>query len=207
MIRLSNGSKQGDKSARHSKFIRNVAGRIFHRGFAAHENPLQLLRSSRVVPPPSWLHQGVFVWTAWPHRGAFTSFPKKLTNARQLPRRGNEHACNWRSRYSARLQVVPHFSSGIVERAKCECAWKSSHARKGNTRQGERKMRDPRVAFSCIHGVIFMHTHVFLALLSLRDYTRSLYSADQLSGAPNISFRKISVQKTIWNLEFSEHLL
>ena len=137
MIRLSNGSKQGDKSARHSKFIRNVAGRIFHRGFAAHENPLQLLRSSRVVPPPSWLHQGVFVWTAWPHRGAFTSFPKKLTNARQLPRRGNEHACNWRSRYSARLQVVPHFSSGIVERAKCERAWKSPHARKRNTRREE----------------------------------------------------------------------
>ena len=153
------------------------------------------------------LHQGVFVWTASPHRGAFASFPKKLTNARQLPGRATEHACNWLSHYSARLQVVPHFSSGIVERAKCECAWKSSHARKGNTRQGERKMRDPRVAFSRIHGVIFMRTHVFLALLSLRDYTRSLYSADQLSGAPNISFRKISVRKTIWNLEFSEQLL
>ena len=29
-----------------------------------------------------------------PHREAFASFPKKLTNARQLPGRGNEHACN-----------------------------------------------------------------------------------------------------------------
>ena len=28
MIGLSNGSKQGDKSGRHSKLIRNVAGRI-----------------------------------------------------------------------------------------------------------------------------------------------------------------------------------
>ena len=69
-----------------------------------------------------------------PHRGAFVSFPKKLTNAWQLPSRGNEHACNCLSRYSARLQVVPHFSSGIVERAKCERTWKSPHARKSNTR-------------------------------------------------------------------------
>ena len=30
-----------------------------------------------------------------------------------------------------RLRVVPHFSSGIVERAKREGAWKSTHARKG----------------------------------------------------------------------------
>ena len=27
------------------------------------------------------------------------------------------------------------------------------------------------------------------------------------SGAPNDNFRKISVRKTIWDLEFSEHLL
>ena len=32
-----------------------------------------------------------------------------------------------------RLRVVPHFSSGIVERAKHERAWKSPHARKGDT--------------------------------------------------------------------------
>ena len=82
------------------------------------------------------LHQQVSVWTGWPHCGAFASFPKKLTNARQLPSRGNEHACNWVSRYSARLQVVPHFSSGIVERAKRERTWKSPHLRKGNTHVG-----------------------------------------------------------------------
>ena len=39
-----------------------------------------------------------------------------------------------------RLRVVPHFSSGIVERAKRERAWKSPHARKGDTQ--------PPVAFS-----------------------------------------------------------
>ena len=33
-----------------------------------------------------------------------------------------------------RLRVVPHFSSGIVERAKREHAWKSPHARKGVSR-------------------------------------------------------------------------
>ena len=44
----------------------------------------------------------------------------------------------------SRLRVVPHFSSGIVERAKRERTWKSPHARKGNTRRGERKMRDYR---------------------------------------------------------------
>ena len=43
-----------------------------------------------------------------------------------------------------RLRVVPHFSLGIVERAKRERAWKSPHARKGYTRWGERKMRDYR---------------------------------------------------------------
>ena len=43
-----------------------------------------------------------------------------------------------------RLRVVPHFSLGIVERTKRKRAWKSPHARKGYTRQGERKMRDYR---------------------------------------------------------------
>ena len=53
-----------------------------------------------------------------------------------------------------RLRVVPHFSSGIVERAKRERSWKSRHARRGDTRWGERKMKwsffslPPRVAFS-----------------------------------------------------------
>ena len=40
-----------------------------------------------------------------------------------------------------RLRVVPHFYSGIVGRAKRERAWKSPHARKGDTRRWERKMK------------------------------------------------------------------
>ena len=43
----------------------------------------------------------------------------------------------------SRLRVVPHFSSGIVERVKREHAWKSPHARKGDTRRGERKILSP----------------------------------------------------------------
>ena len=37
------------------------------------------------------------------------------------------------SPFEYRLRVVPHFSLGIVERAKRERAWKSPHARKGDT--------------------------------------------------------------------------
>ena len=62
----------------------------------------------------------------------------------------------------ARLRVVPHFSSGIVERAERERAWKSPHTRKGDTRRGERKPAFSRV------GLIFTRTRVSLALLSLR---------------------------------------
>ena len=56
-----------------------------------------------------------------------------------------------------RLRVVSHFSSGIEERTKRELAWKSLHARKGDTR---------RRLFS--RGVIFTRARASLALLSLR---------------------------------------
>ena len=44
------------------------------------------------------------------------------------------------SPFPSRLRVVPHISSRIVERVKRERAWKSPHARNGDTRRGERKM-------------------------------------------------------------------
>ena len=69
-------------------------------------------------------------------------------------------ACYNHKSWWVRLRVVPHFSSGIVERAKRERAWKSPHARKGYTR---------RVAFSRVGWS--------LALLSLEEKwgtTRSL---------------------------------
>ena len=67
---------------------------------------------------------------------------------------------------NARLRVVPHFSSGIVERA-----WKSPHARKGDTRRGERNMiisLSPHRVSPFSRGVIFTLARVSLALLSLR---------------------------------------
>ena len=57
----------------------------------------------------------------------------------------------WRPLY-LRLRVVPHFSSGIVERAKRKHAWKSTHATCS--------------LFS--RGLVFTRTRVLLALLSLR---------------------------------------
>ena len=47
-----------------------------------------------------------------------------------------------------RLRVVTYFSSGIVEHP-----WKSPHERKGDTRWGERKMRDYRLNFLSPHHV------------------------------------------------------
>ena len=44
-----------------------------------------------------------------------------------------------------RLRVVRHLSSGVVERAKRERAWKSPHARKGDTRHFS--LSPPRLAF------------------------------------------------------------
>ena len=76
-----------------------------------------------------------------------------------------------------RLRVVPHFSSGIVERTKRERAWKSTHARKGDTRRGERKKCR---LFS--RGVIFTRARVSLALLSLRKNGGLLVAYDWMRG-------------------------
>ena len=46
------------------------------------------------------------------------------------------------------------------------------------------------------------HPYSQMIKISVRRY----FLAD-LSGAPNDNFWKISVRKTIWDLEFSEHLL
>ena len=50
-----------------------------------------------------------------------------------------------------RLRVVPHFSSGIVEGAKRERAWKSPHARKGDTRR-HAATRAPFLAWGDFHA-------------------------------------------------------
>ena len=72
---------------------------------------------------------------------------------------------NWARDPFCRLRVVPHFSSGIAERAKCEWAWKSPHARKGDTRRGERKTRDYRQSPSVANLILLSPRRVppFLA--------------------------------------------
>ena len=49
-----------------------------------------------------------------------------------------------------------------------------------------------------------LYDDVWPDYLRLKFHTVSGYN---LTGAPNDNFRKISVRKTIWDLEFSEHLL
>ena len=52
-------------------------------------------------------------------------------------RRKFSSSTNWRPpgyQLTPRLRVVPHFSTGIVKRAKLERAWKSPHARKASRR-------------------------------------------------------------------------
>ena len=82
-----------------------------------------------------------------------------------------------------RLRVVPHFSSGIVERAKRERAWKSPHARKGDTRWGERKMTSPhRVSPFLAWGDFHAHSRLARSTIPEEKWgtTRSL-GGDQLS--------------------------
>ena len=73
----------------------------------------------------------------------------------------------WSGTCLYRLRVVPHFSSGIVERAKRERAWKLPHARKGDTRLGKRKSL-PAACRRFSRWVIFTRARVSLAQLSLR---------------------------------------
>ena len=84
-----------------------------------------------------------------------------------------------------RLRVVPHFSSGIVERAKRERAWKSPHARKADTLSPRRVL--PFLAWGDFHArsrfaritipekngglpVVFMQHNFFNISLPLCDY-------------------------------------
>ena len=58
----------------------------------------------------------------------------------------------WKSRWIiyCSCTVVPYFSSGIVERAKRERAWKSPHARKGDTHTLDRRV-SPFLAWGDFH--------------------------------------------------------
>ena len=87
-----------------------------------------------------------------------------------------------------RLRVVPHFSSGIVERAKREREWKSSHAKKGSP---------PAACRLFSRGVIFTRARVLLALLSLRKNGGLLVVYD----------RPMNVNVLMKSLEFASIIL
>ena len=53
--------------------------------------------------------------------------------------------------------------------------------------------------------IFFWSIQIFL--LGNGNLRNILYWLSITSGAPNVNFRKISVRKTIWDLEFSEHFL
>ena len=65
----------------------------------------------------------------------------------------------------SRLRVVPHFSSGIVEQAKRERAWKSPHARKGDTRRSFTQKKRILIYFICYTASSGCETHGLCELL------------------------------------------
>ena len=57
-----------------------------------------------------------------------------------------------------RLRVAPNFSSGIVEQAKRQREWKSPHARKCETRRGERKMLGQTSNLGRVRSIIWIRS-------------------------------------------------
>ena len=56
--------------------------------------------------------------------------------------------------------------------------------------------------------LLFLRGGIHVEVLTEVDVTTSsILLLSVLAGAPNVNFRKTSVRKTIWDLEFSEHLL
>ena len=113
---------------------------------------------------------------------SYTRYPKKCFTQTYRGLYGDAMlVLTWMSSNTAdgRLRVVPHFSSGIVERAKPERAWKLPHTRKSDTRRGERKMRDYRQSQrgefhishdASLHTILSScRTHVMLSVQQGRD--------------------------------------
>ena len=93
-----------------------------------------------------------------------------------------------------RLRVVPHFSSGIVEPAKRERAWKLPHARKGDTRWGERKMTSPHRVSPFLAWGDF-HAHSRLARSTIPE---EKWGTTRSQGGDQLSFL---VTQRLWSLD------
>ena len=118
---------------------------------------------SKWVKKAPWTTFVLFVWSTSspkfspPHISIMTSYFPSVSNQAFSTMNsppaiigvlGTNVTCKTDTLGKGRLWVVPHFSSGIVDWAKRERAWKSPHVRKGDTRRGERKMRDYSSFFS-----------------------------------------------------------
>ena len=70
-----------------------------------------------------------------------SSYPKNYCHERNVIGQAiSLQGTNPKECHTTRLRVVPHFSSGLVEGTKRECAWKSPHARNFH-------LSSPRLAF------------------------------------------------------------
>ena len=79
--------------------------------------------------------------------------------------------------------------------------------------------RNNRSFFFCLQVLLYDRKRVLYRHLTkpkvvslirpelLKLFKGTANHAGHISGAPNVNFRKISARKTIWDLEFSEHLL
>ena len=121
----------------------------------------------------NWFFDNIMTWSFCLHRQYSMSWQKNsfLINEHALNRETfpltlpgynristktifNHINQNWLWLKGFRLRVVPHFSSGIVERAKCERAWKSPHARKGDVFLSPRGV-SPFLAWGDFHALAF----------------------------------------------------
>ena len=59
----------------------------------------------------------------------------------------------------------------------------------------------------CVTLPYFCDGWKFVFCYGFRQYETPDYLLTISSGAPNVNFRKVSVRNTIWDLQFTEHLL
>ena len=91
-----------------------------------------------------------------------------------------------------RLWVVPHFSSGIVGRAKRKRAWKSPHARKGDTQRGGNAFSrvgwfSRALAFHSLYYPWWKMLDVHQTCVPF-SYSLSLLWHSTVTNSPNITF-------------------
>ena len=120
-------------------------------------------------------------------------YPLHFTNATLLFPRG-ERCWEIRKLRSHNLEVLLSFSCVAAD------VWKGR-----GFQEHEPGKRRPRCYWE--RKLFPFPSRAVSRLNSLPLPIRTPATQAMLSGAPNVNFRKISVQKTIWDLEFSEHFL